>query len=228
VAKSTITAFERGSILEVTSSSGDIEISGNAREDLEVEGASVSVEPGRIRVGGSSGSIAVRAPAGVDVIAGTSSGDVVLRGSLGDARVTTASGDIEVARVTRLDARTASGKVRVEDCAGECRSRSESGSLKVGRAGAVDLSTASGNVDASSVGQGSVWTASGNVTVGLTEAGDVRAETHSGSIKVRVPKGSRPDARLEASGTIRCDCEVGSDFRLELRAGSGNITVTEP
>ena len=219
--------FESGSTLEVTNSSGNIVISGDLHGNVEVDGAPVSVEPGRVRVAGSSGSITVRCPVGVDVIAGTSSGNVELRGSLGDTRITTASGDIKVGSVARLDARTASGTIRAEDCAGECRARSDSGSLEVGRADAVDLATASGDVDAAAVGRASIRTASGDVTLGLSGGGDVTIEAHSGSIKVEVPPGSRPATRLEASGSVQCDCEVGSDFRLELRAGSGDITVTE-
>jgi len=219
--------FESGSTLEVTNSSGKILISGDRHGDLEVDGGSVSVLSGRVRVAGSSDSIAVRCPAGVDVIAGSSSGAVELRGSLGNTRITTASGDIKVGSVTRLDARTASGAIGVEDCAGECRARSDSGSIEVARAGAVDLATASGDVDVAAVGQAAIRTASGDVTLGLSGAGDVTIEAHSGSIKVEVPRGSRPATRLEASGSVQCDCEVGSDFRLELRAGSGDITVTE-
>jgi DUF4097 and DUF4098 domain-containing protein YvlB len=227
VADSSVVPFEPGTTLQVTSRSGSIAITGEDRRDLEVDGAAVHTENTRVRVEGGSGAVKVRAPRGVDVIAGTDSGSVALRGSLGEARVTNLSGSIDVDRVTRLDARTESGTITVQACSGECRGTSRSGSLRVAEAGAVDLATESGSVDAASVGGASIRVGSGSVTVGLTEPGDVSVETQSGSVTVTVPRGARPTARLEAGGSVRCDCETGTDFDLSVRAGSGSITVTE-
>lgn len=227
MADRSVVPFEPGTTLEVTSRSGSIDITGEDRRDLEVDGGAVRTESARIRVEGGSGSVKVRAPRGTDVIAGTDSGSVALRGSLGEARVTNVSGSIGVDRVTRLDARTESGTITVQACSGECRGTSRSGSLRVGEAGTVDLATESGSVDATAVGGASVRVGSGSVTVGLTEPGDVRVEAQSGSVNITVPRGARPAVQLQASGSVRCDCETGTDFDLAVRAGSGSITVTE-
>jgi DUF4097 and DUF4098 domain-containing protein YvlB len=227
VASVTRANFEGGSTLEVTNRSGKITITGEPRDDIEIDGGTVSTESGRIRVERRSGRVTVRCPAGTDVIAGTDSGSVRLLGDLGESRVTTGSGNISVERVASLDARTGSGRIDVELCTDECRARTGSGSLRVERSRSADLATESGSVVAAAVEGASVRTASGSVTLGLEAPGDVRIEAHSGSITVTVPPGSRPETRLRAGGSVRCDCEVGSDFRLDLHAGSGSITVTE-
>ncbi|MGH9025494.1 MAG: DUF4097 family beta strand repeat-containing protein [Acidimicrobiia bacterium] len=227
MAKSTGSPLAAGATLEVTSSSGGIVVTGEARKDVLVENGSVTSEGGRLRVERSSGGISVRCPAGTDVIAGTSSGSMTLRGELGIARVATSSGNIEVEQVATLDARTGSGDIKVQTCAGDCRGRSGSGDLRVGSAGSVDLSTGSGDVEANAVGGAVIRTGSGDVTVGIAQPGDVKIDDHSGSITVTVPRGARPAARLRSNGDVRCEPELGDDFNLEVNAGSGNITVTE-
>jgi hypothetical protein len=100
--------------------------------------------------------------------------------------------------------------------------------VRVGRAGSVVLTASSGTVEADAVGAAQVRAGSGSVTVGLTEAGPVDIDAHSGSVQVTVPPGARPTTDLRASsGTVRCDCEPGNDGLIQVRARSGAITVTD-
>ena len=69
---------------------------------------------------------------------------------------------------------------------------------------------------------------SGSVRVGLTRAGNLTVESHSGSVDVSVPSGVHPEVDLRAkSGSVRCDCDEGTDGAIHVKAGSGSITVTE-
>ncbi len=215
--------------IRVTNRSGDVVVTGETRADVEVVGAAAATEAdGTIAVNGKSGKIKIRVPEGSHVIVGTGSGDVELRGALGDARATTGSGSIEVDRVASLDARSGSGSLEVDDCAGRCSLQTGSGTVKVGRAGDAELVSGSGTVVARNVSGARVKAGSGSVEVGLTEAGDVDVQAHSGSVRVTVPAGCCPTTDLTTgSGTVRCDCDTGSDGRVRVVAGSGQIVVSE-
>ncbi len=218
-----------GTPLRITSRSGRVTVTGEARDDVLVEkGASdVRVTSDGVEVVRASGAVAVRCPRGTDVLVGVASGGVVLAGLLGDARVTTESGEISVEEVTRLDARSRSGSIRVARCAGECRCRADSGQVRIDEAGSVDVAAASGSVEAGAVGAASIRAGSGKVTVGLARGGgDVSVEVHSGSVEITVPPGVRPACDLVSrSGAVRGDCEPGDDGRIRVRTGSGTVTV---
>jgi DUF4097 and DUF4098 domain-containing protein YvlB len=86
----------------------------------------------------------------------------------------------------------------------------------------------SGTVIARHVTGARVKAGSGSVEVGLTEAGDVDVQAHSGSVYVTVPAGCCPTTDLTTgSGTVQCDCDTGSDGRVRVVAGSGKIVVSE-
>jgi DUF4097 and DUF4098 domain-containing protein YvlB len=215
--------------LRITSRSGSVTVIGEPRDDVDVRGADPVVEDdGTIAIDGGSGQVKVRCPEGSDVIVGVASGRVELRGRLGDARVTTKSGSIKVEHSTRLDARSGSGSLEVGECDGPCWLQTGSGSVRVGSAETADLVTASGSVVADRVCGARVKAGSGSVDVGLTRAGDVDVQAHSGSVTITVPRGVHPATRLKAkSGQVRCDFEPGTDGEVAVVTGSGRIVLTE-
>jgi hypothetical protein len=123
------------------------------------------------------------------------------------------SGDVEVAGVASANVQSESGNLTVRDVAGKVNATAESGT--------VDLSGIGGAVVAGAE--------SGGVTVGLTTAQDVSVSTESGDIEVSVPGA---DYRVDASsdsGTVDngLDGDNTGGHKLELRADSGNVTVTQ-
>jgi hypothetical protein len=167
------------------------------------------------------------------------SADVVVRGTAGAVNVATASGDVDVDRVT--------GGVNV---------KSASGDVSVRVAGdALNVQTASGDIEIEVVhGPANVATASGDVTIGeaydnvnantvsgdqrhdAVMRGNVTAQSVSGDVDVAVRRGSQVYLDCSTvSGDTHSDLDVSSDApaaaaggpQLELRARtvSGDITI---
>ncbi len=212
-------ATRSGRVAVTAAGSGDLKVVGGVVE--EGEGGSATVRPAR-----PNSAVEIRCPEGCDVVVGTNSGSVELQGALGDIRVTTSSGKISVERAASADLRTRSGAIVVDECAGQCRVVTGSARVRIGRAGSAEVSARSGSVTAESVDEGTVQTASGGVELGTSSAGCLGVRTVSGSVRVKVPTGSRPEAVLHSrSGSIRCDCEEGTDGRIEVSTTSGSIRV---
>lgn len=214
--------------LRIIAKSGRVEVTGESRDDVAVEGATATVATPELLVHGSSETVIVRAPEGTDVMVGSASGDVDLDGPLGAVSVTTGSADVRADEIASIDARTVSGRLDVGHSAGTVRLKATSANVHVGRAdGDVRVATVSGDVDVAEAADGvSIKTVSGSIDVTVTGHGRVSAETVSGSIRIHVADGLRPDVRLRTiSGKRRVECETGSDFELVARTISGNITV---
>jgi DUF4097 and DUF4098 domain-containing protein YvlB len=214
--------------LTITTASGGVVITGEDRADVVVEGKA-SIEqagPDEIAVHAKSANLDVRCPAGTHVRVGTASGRVELRGRLGDARVTTKSSSIKVEEVDALELRSESGSIDVGICVGYCRLQTASGSVRVDDAGDVDISARSGSIKVSRASGGKVHGVSGSVDVGATGEDDLEVRLISGSVKVTVPDGVRPQVRLQSvSGNARCDCEEGDDCCIKVTSVSGSIQV---
>lgn len=202
---------------------------GEARPDVTAEGASIVDRDGQREVRCGSKTIEVRVPVGTDLVVGTSSGDVELRGDLGHVGVTTMSGDVTAEQVSSIDARTRSGRVEVQTSSGAVRLKTGSASIRVDRAAAeVRVASVSGQVqikEAQSLA--SVRTVSGNVELGLIGAGEALVETVSGTMRITVPAGVHPAARLKSvSGARRVECDPGDDMAITARSVSGDLLVT--
>jgi hypothetical protein len=64
------------------------------------------------------------------------------------------------------------------------------------------------------------------VEIGTRRDGEVSVQTMSGSVRVAVPPGVRPNARLRSlAGRPRLACERGDDCRVEVQSLSGSIEV---
>ena len=141
-------------------------------------------------------------------------------------KVTTKSGALAIERATAVDAARASGRVEVGACAGECHVAFVSSNVHIGEAGRAVVATVSGNIDADAVDDAEVKTVSGNIALGARGGGRLAARSISGSVKISVPDGSRPETRLKAVSGSRSDCEPGHDGEIRAKTISGGISVT--
>jgi len=222
--------------LHLNTRSGNVTIIAEERDDVLAEEGASSRGPdtdvtGRIAFGsakGGSANMVVRVPKGTDLTVGTISGRAELRGQIGRARITTVSGSITVDRAEELDVRSISGNIDVEYCSGRCRLSTKSGRAVCGTARDAKVSTVSGGITLTdSSGKVRAQTVSGTVDVGTQRHGDVAVQTISGSVKIHVPPGVRPDTELRTlTGRPRVECEKGHDCRIAVRSLSGQINVT--
>lgn len=122
------------------------------------------------------------------------------------------SGAVELIGVASANVESESGPITVRDVPGEVNASLQSGT--------ADLSGIGGKVVASAE--------SGSLSIELSSAQDVSAQTQSGDIEVTVPKGSYEVRTATESGTVDNAFEGGDgtgEHKLDLRAESGNITV---
>jgi DUF4097 and DUF4098 domain-containing protein YvlB len=218
--------------LRIASRSGRVVVRAEERGDIAVVGGQDRVqvshdETGALTLTAGSQSLDVRCPTGTQVTVGTSSGAVELSGRLGAVRVTSSNGRITVEHASVADLRSGSGSVRIGECDGFCRVQTRSGSAEVGSCGRVEASSASGPV---SIGRASgrvnVRSASGKVEVTGDGREDVAVQTMSGAVKVTLPPGTRPAAKLHSlTGRSRCDCDEGEDCRVAVQSLNGKIEV---
>ncbi len=221
--------------LHLATRSGSVTVVAEERTGIFAEEGASSRGPeidatGRINLRsakGGSANLLVRCPAGMDLVVGTISGNVELWGPLGQVRITTVSGSARVERAEELDARSISGSIEVERCTGRCSLRTKSGHALCGSARDARVSTISGQIRLDeTTGSVRAQTVSGTVEVGTQRDGDVAVQTISGSVKIEVPEGVRPDARLRSlAGRPRLDCPEGEDCRIAVRSMSGRIEV---
>ena len=254
--------------LDVRLASGDIEIDptldGRVEVDLVahdeesqrlVDGARIELNPHGHRptvvvdvpqkrgftfslVGRSGIECRIRCPHDSGLAVRTKSADILARGTLGGLNVATASGDIEVERV--------SGGINVKSASSDFRAREALDGVTVQTAsGDIDLEIARGPVNVTSVsGDISIGEAYDNVSAN-TVSGDqdhravmrgvVAAHTVSGDVTIGVRRGSKAfldcqtvsgdtSSELELTG----DAPAGDGPLVEIRAKtvSGDIRIT--
>jgi DUF4097 and DUF4098 domain-containing protein YvlB len=214
--------------VRITVKSGRVSVVGEARDDIDTNGAPQATEDDETVVRGGSRSLVVRVPAGTDVVVGSSSGDIELDGPLGAVSVTTTSADVRADTVGSIDARTISGKLRVAHCQGALRLKTKSADVRVGRVdGEVRIASISGKVEIESANSSvSARTVSGEIRVHVDGKAPVRVETVSGKIVVKLPDGVRPTVEHRSvSGKRRVEPEAGDDLVISARSVSGNFKV---
>ena len=207
-----------GAALRLLASSGEIVVTAEERDDLDVEPPDRHVEMkdgGRTaEVKSRSGGLRVRCPRGTDVSIGVISGRVLLAGEFGSVKVSAVSGHIEIDSASGdVDVRSVSGHLSVNTCAGRCQLNTKSGSIRIGHVEkAARVSTLSGSVELGTAGEE-----------------EVEVKSISGGITVRVAEGKRPHIRVRTlSGKLRCECPQGTDFDIKASTFSGSIEVTGP
>jgi ferric-dicitrate binding protein FerR (iron transport regulator) len=226
---------KEGCPIQVDTRSGRVTVSAEDRKDVAIVRGQDYVEVTHDGDGaltllsghGGSEAIEVLCPAGTSIIVGTLSGGVELKGQLGAVRVTTMSGRIEAERATVADLRTANGRIKLDSCEGACRIQNRTGRIEVGECGTLEAFTDSGSIAIGrAAGRVRVRSTSGQVEVGGNGSQDVAVQTMSGSVKVRLPAGTRPRPMLHSlSGRTTVGCEQGDDCRIAVESLSGKIEV---
>src|SRR3972149_2840824 len=161
-----------GAAVLLRASSGEVSVTAEERDDLDVEPPDRRVEMkdgGRTaEVKSRSGSLRVRCPKGTDVSIGVISGGVRLAGQFGSVKVSAVSGHIEIDSASGdVDVRSVSGHLSVNTCGGRCQLNTKSGHIRIGRVGkAARVSTLSGSVELGTAGEeeGEVKSISGGGT----------------------------------------------------------------
>jgi DUF4097 and DUF4098 domain-containing protein YvlB len=216
-----------------------VTIDGPATDEWEVVqvGDSVSIRHNRERGGRSRAArLHVEAPAGSDLDISTASANVVTVGQFGAARLRTASGNLRVDSLQRLDANTASGNVNASAVASDVACNAVSGDVELGTVGGrLHSSTASGDVRAHYVaGDIEIGTASGDVSIDHCTGSDISAKCVSGDVTIGLPSGIRvePDINTMSGRTTLPEppSSTSSDaprrsVRVKLRTVSGNIKI---
>lgn len=200
----------------------------------------------------SSGSIAVRMPAGMNLDLHTGSGDIEVKGDLGgkDLACDTGSGDVKVeGSLGALSAETGSGDVAAKLSAPAIKAKIRTGSGDVSFAGGAaqfDAGTGSGSITAAGLtGPGTFEAGSGDIDarwVQLPQGASVKAESGSGTVHLGLPANATLSGDLDTgSGDIRSDYPGTSSQKgrhwsfsggagachLSVETGSGDILVVK-
>jgi DUF4097 and DUF4098 domain-containing protein YvlB len=191
--------------------------------------------PSRWRMRGRSSRVVAHVPCGTDVEVNSSSGEVRLIGNLGAIRVNTASGDVEVGDVARIDVTTASGRVTCGAVSGEAHVSSVSGDCSIRSVGGrLEVTLTSGDLRVEDCdGDMTVGSTSGDVRVARCRGSDIAVRSISGDVRVGLPSGIRVEAEISTlSGRATlpepAESSPGADrrpVRLHLRTVSGDIRV---
>ncbi|MPZ21985.1 MAG: DUF4097 family beta strand repeat protein [Dehalococcoidia bacterium] len=224
-------------LVRVTTSSGRIAFHAEDRPDILIQSGAPPLE--KIEISGEeihfhsdrkgSRDLVVRVPSSMSIVAGTASGDISMSGSYGEVRATTASGNIAVDEAETVDLRTISGDVNVARCSGRCRLQSVSGRALVASCGSSELSTVSGDVELQKVsGDAKVRTVSGRIEITSEGKGTIAVKTVSGGVRIAVPQGTSPNAKLVSLGsTPRCALPGGADCEIDVVSMSGKIEIID-
>lgn len=177
----------------------------------------------------------VQVPHRTDVTVTSASAGVSLRGTFGSVRARTASGDVDVDEVDRLEVSTASGDTRVGVVHGDAGFTTASGDIAVtSTSGRLGASLASGDLSAQRVGGGvDVGTASGDVSIGRCDGSDIVVKTVSGNIRLGLPAGIRVEPEISTiSGRVSLPTAGATPVagerrtvRVRLRSTSGDIRI---
>jgi DUF4097 and DUF4098 domain-containing protein YvlB len=244
----------RGTV-DLTLLSGKIMVRGWELSDVKVVASTENgvlrfdATPNRVRLrverrerGSSRGdaSYDVSVPRGTRLLLQAASGNVTASGSQGEISATTVSGAIDVSGARRQAAlESVSGAIRASQLAGDLRAQNVSGSVRA--------ENVSGRLEA--------WTVNGAIRVIGGRSNDIRAETvggnivyagpvatagtydfesHSGTIRLTIPRSSSAQVRLETvSGALQTDFPIAAPVgggrkggHVEFSLGDGQAQVT--
>ncbi len=219
---------------------GTVHLSVDAADADEFEihktGDRISVRhPSRWRMRGRNSRVTVHVPAGSDVEVDSASGEVRMAGRLGAVRVRTASGDVEIGDVGKLDATTASGSVSCREVSGDADVTTVSGDCTLQRVGGrLEATLTSGDLRVDACGGDiSVGSTSGDVRLGRCDGSDIAVRSISGDVRLGLPTGVRVDAdvsTLSGRATLPDPAPPTGQVdrrpvRLQLKSVSGDIRI---
>lgn len=226
-------AFAKGGTVDLGLVSGDIIVTGWARNEVKIYASietgyfEYSFSPSRVRITARSrrnrmgeSRIEISVPAGTEVRASSVSGDVRVHGTAGETLVNSVSGDIEVRDASDVvEMHSVSGDVTGEKLRGRIRANTVSGDVRLSEvSGTLRSKSVSGTLSARGALDGLEFE---SVSGGLEFRGDFRgagsfsANTHSGDIRLTLPENLAADLELKTfSGDMR------TEFPLTLRPGA--------
>jgi Putative adhesin len=140
------------------------------------------------------------------------------------------SGNIRLQGVSDVDIELGSGDVTVDGASGTVRVKAGSGNVELADvAGPVTVNSGSGNMTGTNLrgANTTIDLSSGNVSLDVPGTGDVKAVTSSGDIDVLVPDHACRVTADSSSGdlSIQVSTDTASTHLIDLRTGSGNVTV---
>jgi len=175
-------------------------------------------------------------PVGTDIDVDSASADVTLAGELGTTRLRSASGDVRVDGVVRLDVNTASGEMRVNHVRTDATCSTASGDIEIGEVGGrLNASSASGGIRVTSAADDmQISTASGDVRVGCCRGSVVSIKAISGDVRLGLPAGIRVEPEIStlsgqtslATPSSQPTVDNPRRVRVRLRSVSGDIAST--
>jgi DUF4097 and DUF4098 domain-containing protein YvlB len=259
----TTVKLDRGGAVDLSLVSGRIRVTGWDRSDVKI---SATIESGRLEFEANSSRVMlsvddndnggrrhnhnnvgearydVSVPRGARLILEAVSGDITASGSQGEIEANSVSGDVEVSDGVRsVSAEAVSGSVTVARVNGGLRTETVSGDLRAQDVtGDVEASSVSGNIHLVRIGSKDVRTetVSGDIiyTGTIEPAGRYGFESHSGNVRLNIPRGSGAQFSVETfSGDLSTDFPVtlpprsgrGRDEgRVEFTIGDGRARVT--
>jgi len=211
-------------LVRIASTNGRVEVVAEERDDVDVRGDADVIRAGRqTAISSENARLKVRVPVGVDIIIGTTSGRVSVSGDVGVLSVITESGTVTVERVRSADVRSDSGRIEIGQSDEDCRIRSESGSVSVTSCRRATVATRSGRIDLKGVrGAVQAHCTSGRITITMTTANDVEAETVTGRIAVSLPQGVRAFRTEVTAGQATPN---DADCTVSARSVTGRVDV---
>jgi len=250
----TTVALDRQATVDLSLMSGRVEVIGGSGSQAHVKATSsrgdiqfdagpgrlrLSVDPGRHGTGDARFEVTV--PAGTRVLVNSLSAPLSIRGVKGEVDANSVSGSIDINDATRkVKAESVSGNVEVSQVVGDVRASSVSGRVEVDDVtGDLETESVSGRVIMTRAHSKYVraGTVSGRIAYAGTfePAGSYEFKSHSGSIRLSLPKDVGAQVRIETfSGAVDSDFPVtlqptklnnGSNGRIEFKIGDGRSRI---
>lgn len=247
-------AFSKDGVLDLTTFSGDVVVTGTTRQEAHVRGLTergtrwrvsssrITIEAEGYRGRSSEAGYEISVPEGVRVILRSMNGSLTVRGVKGEVDLHTNNGDVEVVdAVGRVEMVTLSGDVTGTRIRGEVDATSLNGTVVLTdvQGATIGAESTSGSVELNNVISRDidVSTVSGEVdfTGSLDPQGRYSFTSHSGTVTLTVPASTSARFSIETFNG-----EVDSDFpftlqpnrerrngqRLEFNVGAGEARVT--
>jgi DUF4097 and DUF4098 domain-containing protein YvlB len=216
--------------LTISVRSGAVRVVAGAADVVEVDaGIAETRADGSVHVTSphGSGRVVVRCPAGTDVTVGTGERRVELVGPFSAVRVVTTSGRVDVEHAGEAEIRATTGRVNVTSCDTACKVVTRTGRVHVGRAASVEIAVVSGTVWIGSVGDATVQSVSGSITVAGEGGAHISVRTVTGKVHVTVPPEGGPALSVRSTrGTVRCAVPDGVHGVLDVETTTGSIQVS--
>ena len=247
-------AFTRDGVLDLTTFSGDVIVTGSTRQEARVRGLTergtrwrfsstrITIEAEGYRGRSGDAGYEITVPEGTRVILRSMNGSLAVRGVKGAVEMSTNNGDVEVTdAVGRVEMVTLSGDATGSRIRGEVDATSLNGTVALTdvQGATVSAESTSGNVELVNVVSSDIdaTTVSGEVdfTGPIDPKGRYAFGSHSGTVTLNIPSSTSARFSIETFNG-----EVDSDFpytlqpnrerrngqKLEFNVGAGEARVT--